>query len=290
MKTKKWLNELKELIIIAIAIMPYAFAVNRILVPHAVVGGGMAGLCEIIYFASGNVMPIWATNLLVNALLLTIAVFTIGWKLCIRTIYGVFWMTFWLKVIPVSAEPLITDPFMAVILAGLVCGVGLGIVFLNNGASGGTDIIAMIVNHYRNVPMGTVLFICDLVIISCAWLLPQVTKIEQLLFGLCFTFMCTTAVDWTMNRVRQSVQIFIFSTKYEEIAQAIMTKVPRGVTLLEGEGGYTKHPMKVVTCLARRNESNKIFHLVRDIDPDAFVSETQAAGVFGKGFDAIKKQ
>ena len=126
-----------------------------------------------------------------------------------------------------------------------------------------------------------------MVIISCAYFLPEVRSLEKVLFGLCYTFMCSIAVDWVMSRSRQSVQIFIFSKKYEEIAEAIMTQVPRGVTILDGVGGYTKQPTKIITVLARKSESSKIFRLVRNIDPDAFVSESQTKGVFGRGFDPI---
>jgi uncharacterized membrane-anchored protein YitT (DUF2179 family) len=117
--------------------------------------------------------------------------------------------------------------------------------------------------------------------------LPFGRGLEKILFGLCYTFMAGTPVDWVLNRTRQSVQFFIFSSKYEEIAEAIMTQVPRGVTILDGVGGYTKQPTKIITVLARKSESSKIFRLVRNIDPDAFVSESQTKGVFGRGFDPI---
>ena len=145
----------------------------------------------------------------------------------------------------------------------------------------------MIVNKYTHVPIGRILLYCDLIIISSAYFLPNVHSIERVLFGLCGTFVATTAVDWIMNRSRQSVQFFIFSKKYEQIADAIMTGIPRGVTLIDGEGWYSKQPMKIITVLARKNESGKIFKLVKDIDPSAFVSQSETIGVFGKGFDQM---
>ncbi len=284
----KPLIAIKEYFMIAICTIPYAFSVNQILVPHTVVGGGLTGFCEIIYFATGTAVPIWLSSLVINLALLTAAAFTIGWRYCVRTVYGVFWLTVWLKVMPIAQTPVITDPFMGVVLGGLCVGSFLGLVFLNNGSTGGTDIIAMIVNKYHHLPIGRVLMTCDIVIILCAYFLPDVRSIEKVLFGLCYTFMSSTAVDWVMNRMRQSVQFFIFSKKYNEIAEAIMTQVPRGVTFLEAQGGYSKEPMKVITCIARQHESAKIFRLVRAIDPDAFVSQSQVRGVFGQGFDSIK--
>lgn len=280
--------EIKELFMIALCTMPYGIVMNQILVPHAIVGGGLSGFCEILYFATNGFLPIWLTTLSLNLLLLAIAIKIVGWKFCVRTIYGVACLTIWFKVIPIPDVPVITDPFMAVILAGLFNGSAIGVVFLNNGSSGGTDIIAMITNKLFHISLGRVMLTLDLFIISSAYFLPEVNSLEKVLFGLCYTFMLTTAIDFVMNRTRQSVQFFIFSKYHREIADAIMTQADRGVTILEGEGGYSHQPMKVVTCLARKNESAKIFRLVRSIDPNAFVSQTAAAGVFGQGFESIK--
>lgn len=279
----------KEFILIALGLIPYGIAINQLLVPHNIVSGGLTGLCEIIYFATNTRIPIWLSTLAFNSVLLLIAWRIVGWRFCLRTLYGVLWLSIWLKVIPIAEQPIISDPFMAVVIGGLMCGVGLGILFMNNGSSGGTDIVATIVNKYRHVSMGRVLFYCDLVIISSAYFLPNVHSVEKLMFGLCFTFMCSTAVDWIMRQLRQSVQFFIFSSKYAEIADAINTKIPRGVTILDGEGWYSKQPMHVITVLAKKNESNRIFRLVHEIDPNAFVSQSETIGVFGQGFDPIEK-
>ena len=292
----KPLITIKEYIMIIIATIPYAIAVNWILVPHTIVGGGLTGLCEIIYFATDKFVPIWLSSFVCNLALLVAAFFTVGWRYCVRTLWGVLWYTIWLKVIEIHAEPVISDPFMAVILGGLFMGCFLGVVFLNNGSTGGVDIVAMIVNKYKHLPMGRVLMACDIVIILCAYFLPEIKELpfgqglEKILFGLCYTFMAGTAVDWVLNRTRQSVQFFIFSTKYEEIAEAIMTQVPRGVTLMEAQGGYSKEPIKVVTTIARQHESATIFRLVNAIDPNAFVSQSQVRGVFGQGFESIKER
>lgn len=283
----KPLIAIKEYFMIAICTIPYAFSVNQILVPHKIVGGGLTGLCEIIYFATDTYVPIWLSSLGINLALLAVAAFTIGWRYCVRTVYGVLWLTVWLRLVPIAAEPIVQDAFMGVILGGLCVGCFLGILFLNNGSTGGTDIIAMIVNKYYHLPMGRMLLTCDIVIISCAYFLPDVRSVEKVLFGLCYTFMYSTAVDWVMNRMRQSVQFFIFSKKYKEIGEAIMTQVPRGVTYLDGVGGYSKEEVKVITTVARQHESAKIFRLVRSIDPDAFVSQSRVRGVFGNGFDEM---
>ncbi|MCR4664938.1 MAG: YitT family protein [Paludibacteraceae bacterium] len=285
---KKILIEVKELLMIAVCCLPYGFVVNQVLIPHAVIGGGMTGICEIIYFASGEAVPIWLSSLSINLILVIVAVILLGWKTCLRTFYGIFWMTVWLRVFTVPEQPLITDPFMAIILAGILNGAGLGIVYVNNGNTGGTDIIAMIVNKYRHITMGRALFLIDVLIIASAWFLPEVTRVEQLLFGLCYVFVETQAVDWVLGRGRQSVQFFIFSKEYERIADAIMTRVGRGVTFLEAEGAYTKHETKLIILVVRKSEAIKIFRIVHEIDPAAFISETPTRGVFGQGFENLK--
>ena len=137
--------------------------------------------------------------------------------------------------------------------------------------------------------MGRILLYCDLIIVSSAYFLPNVHSLEKVLFGLTFTFNCSITLDYVMRQLRQSVQFFIFSKKYEEIANAINTKVPRGVTILNGQGWYSKQPMYVITVLAKKSESRKIFSLVREIDPNAFVSQSETIGVFGLGFNPLEK-
>lgn len=286
---------LKELLMIVICTFPYALGVNQLLVPHAIVSGGVTGLCEIIYFATNAYVPIWLSSALINFLLLVIAAITVGKRYAMRTVWGVLWLTIWLRVIPIPEVPLLTDAFMAVVVGGLFTGCFLGICFLNNGSTGGTDIVAMIVNKYHHLPMGRVLMMTDLVIISSAFFLPEIQEggtqgaIEKILFGLTYTFMLSTAVDWVMNRTRQSVQFMIFTQKPDEIAEAILTQAHRGCTFLDAQGGYNKQPMKVVTTIARMHEASTIFRLVRAIDPNAFVSQSQVRGVFGQGFDPMTK-
>jgi uncharacterized membrane-anchored protein YitT (DUF2179 family) len=225
---------------------------------------------------------------------------TVGWQFCVRTLVGALALAFWYRVIPMRVEPLIADPVTACIVGGVVFGISLGVVMLNNGSSGGTDIVAMIVNHYKDVSLGRVMVICDAVIIASSYFLPIPEqfyvegmdvvdfKIKRILYGLCMTISYTAALDWIMSRMRQSVQFFIFSSKYAEIATAINQTVHRGVTVLDGQGWYSQQPMHIVTVLARKQESQLIFHIIKSIDPNAFVSQANVNGVFGQGFDTIK--
>ncbi|MGB4019243.1 MAG: YitT family protein, partial [Syntrophomonadaceae bacterium] len=214
----------------------------------------------------------------------------VGWQFSIRTIIGVALLTFFLSIIP--EMPIGTfvnenENFMACVLGGLIMGSGLGLVFLNNGSSGGTDIVAKILNKYRNITPGRALLYADVLIVSSSYFL-KFGSIEKIVYGLTALTVSTLSVDMVINGVRQSVQFFIFSRKHEQIATRINAEMNRGVTILDGTGWYSKEPVKVITVVVRKNESTNIFRIVKEVDPDAFISQASVAGVYGQGFDVIK--
>ncbi len=320
-KTSVW-RTITQYIGILFGLFLYASAWKLMILPSNVVGGGLTGVCALLYYATkGIALPIVGTNgipvffstIVLNGILLLFAIRILGWQFCLRTIYGVLCLTMWLALIP-EAVPMtqdmiaqgitsgtilaghkialtIIDPdevFMACVVGGLIMGMGIGIVFLNNGSSGGTDIITMMLNKYRHISLGRGLLLCDLFIISSSILLPD-GSVERIVQGLVVMVCGTVTVDYVVNGTRQSVQFFIFTKKYEEIADAINVEVQRGVTILDGQGWYSKEPVKVITVLARKSESGQIFRIVRDIDPNAFVSQSAAIGVYGRGFDVMDK-
>ena len=300
-----------EYLVIIIGIAPMALMVNWVLLPHAFVGGGLTGICSAIYYVTDGMfpsvfpeyngaIPVWLTTFLINAILLITAGLTVGWRFCIRTMVGVAAITFWYRVIPILPEPIIADPWLGAIIGGFVFGLSLGCVLLVNGSSGGTDIVAMIVNHYRDISLGNIMLLCDIVIILSAFFLPlpesmlqeggnmTYLHIKRVLYGVCMTLSYTLAVDWLMARMHRSVHILIYSTKYDEIATAINTTVNRGVTVLDGTGWYSQKPVKVISVLVRKPESSLVMSLIQQIDPTALVSIADVRGVFGSGFDKIK--
>lgn len=300
-----------EYLVIIIGIAPMALMVNWVLLPHAFVGGGLTGICSVIYYVTGGLfpalfpeyggaIPVWLTTLLFNIILLLIAGVTVGWRFCIRTMVGVLAITFWYRVIPILQQPIISDPWVGAIIGGFVFGLSLGCVLAANGSSGGTDIVAMIVNHYHNISLGNIMLVCDVMIIASAFFLPlpegmleeganpTYLQIKRVLYGVAMTISYTVAVDWLMARLHRSVHFLIYSSKYEEIATAINTTVNRGVTVLDGTGWYSKKPVKVISVLVRKPESSLVFSLIHDIDPNALVSIADVGGVFGSGFDKIK--
>jgi uncharacterized membrane-anchored protein YitT (DUF2179 family) len=287
MGKQTWID-IREYIFIAFGLFLYAGAWKAFLLPHKITGGGATGVGALVYYATG--IPISITYFSINAVLLLIAIRTIGLKFSLRTIYGVAVMTFFFSVLPQAVQGTFVgkdDNFMACVIGGLLSGVGIGIVFLANGSSGGTDIIAKVVNKYRNITLGRILLYCDVLIICSSYFL-KFGSIERIVYGLTAMAITTIAVDMVINGVRQSVQFFIFSKEYEQIATRINIDVHRGVTILDGMGWYSKEPVKVITVVARKNESIKIFRIVKDIDPNAFISQSSAIGVYGEGFDIIK--
>jgi len=250
----------------------------------------VTGIGALVYYATG--VPISLTYFSINAVLLLIAIRTVGLKFSLRTIYGVAILTFFFSVLPQAVSGTFVgkdDNFMACVIGGLLSGAGVGIVFLANGSSGGTDIIAKVVNKYRNVTLGRILLYCDVLIICSSYFL-KIGSLERIVYGLTAMAISTVAVDMVINGVRQSVQFFIFSKEYEAIATRINLDVHRGVTILDGMGWYSKEPVKVITVIARKNESIKIFRIVKEIDPNAFISQASAIGVYGEGFDVIKSK
>ena len=181
---------------------------------------------------------------------------------------------------------------MSLVIGCIMTGTALAIVFLNNGSTGGTDIIAASVNKFRNISLGTVLMFVDLIVIGSCLFIPQfgetLDRIHKIVFGFCTMLIENFMLDYVMNRRRQSVQFFIFSKKWQEIANALGTKTDHGVTILDGHGWYTGQERKIICLLARKSESTYIFRLIKMIDPNAFVSQSAVIGVYGEGFDEMK--
>lgn len=280
------IREAKDYMFILIGLFSYAFGWTGFLLPCEITTGGVTGVAAIIYFASG--IPVGLSYFTINVILLLISIKLFGFKFTFKTIINVFILTFLLSFLQeVIKEPLVKDEiFMNGLIGGVLCGIGLGLVFNHNGSTGGTDIVALIINKYRKgVSIGKGLLLCDVLIISSSWFI--FGSIEKIVYGLVIMAVVSYTVDLVLNGARQSVQFFIFSKKHDEIADAIINQAHRGCTLLDGTGWYSKKPVKVIVVMAKKNESTMIFRLVKEIDPEAFISQSVVRGVYGKGFDQI---
>jgi len=295
-------QEFKDYLLITFGLIAYAVGFNCFQLPYEITTGGVAGAGAVIFYATG--FPVQWTFFLINIALLSVAIKVLGWKFCVKTIYAVFMLTFFLGAVKelsllyASAHPEVAtsaqgmpqfvkdNAFMSCILGAAIEGIGLGIVFLSNGSTGGTDIIAAIINKYKDVTLGQIMMLCDFTIITSSLLTPS-GNIQNLLYGYCTLIITNVLLDYVVDRGRQSVQFLIFSRHYESIA-ADITATGRGVTVLDAHGWYTKKESKVLVVLAKKSESTNIFRIIQNIDPNAFVSQSKVIGVFGEGFDKIK--
>lgn len=298
-------QDLRDYIIITLGLIMYAIGFTCFQLPYEITTGGLAGAGAVIFYATG--FPVQWTFFSVNIILLGVAIKVLGWRFCIKTIYAVFMLTFFLGLVqevmiywgqqhpdtfsyinPRSHLPQVVsgNAFMSCILGAALEGIGIGFVFLHNGSTGGTDIIASIINKYKDVTLGQMMMLCDIIIITSAFFLPDGT-VDKLLYGYCTLIIVNLMLDYVVDRGRQSVQFLIFSHEYDAIAAAI-SATHRGVTVLNGQGWYTKQERKVLVVLAKKRESTNIFRIIQSIDPNAFVSQSKVIGVFGEGFDRIK--
>ena len=285
-------QETKDYISLFIGLTIYALGFTAFILPYQITTGGLSGVSAIIYYATG--FPVQYTYFLVNAALLIAAIKILGFRFCLKTIVGTLALTFEFDLFQklLSDEsgqlPMILgdQTFMACVLGACCEGVGLAIVFLSNGSTGGTDIIAAIVNKYRDITLGRVMLICDLIIISSSYFVLK--DWEKVVYGYVTLYVCSFVLDQVVNSARQSVQFFIISNKYEEIGKRINEYPHRGVTVINATGFYTGKEQKMMFVLAKKRESTIIFRLIKDCDPTAFVSQSAVIGVYGEGFDHIK--
>ena len=251
-------RELKDYLMIALGMIFYGIGWTVFLLPNDLPSGAVPGIASIVYWGTG--LPVQYTYFAINALLLLLSLKILGWKFSMKTVYAVFVLTFFLSVIQRFA-------------------------FTANGSTGGTDIIAAIVNKYRDVSLGRMIMFCDMIIIASSYFVLH--DLEKVVYGYVTLFVTGYMIDQVVNSSRQSVQFFIISSKYEEIGREI-NALHRGVTVIDGTGLYTGKQVKMMFVLAKKSQSNTIFQIINDIDPRAFVSQSAVIGVYGEGFDHFK--
>jgi uncharacterized membrane-anchored protein YitT (DUF2179 family) len=286
-------REVKDYLAITFGLLCYAVGWVCFMLPYQITTGGVTGISALIYYVTG--VEIQVSYFLINAVLMGFALKILGPKFSIKTIFAIFMLTFmlwflqWFMKDADGNLPMLLGPgqdFMACVVGAGLLGFGIGVVFCNNGSTGGTDIIAWIINKYKDVTLGRMIMYCDVVIISSCYFVFHDWK--RVLFGFTVLFIMSIVIDYVVNSARQSVQFLIFSKKHDEIAEGIAKQINRGVTLLDGKGWYSKQDIKVVVVLAKKTQSLDIFRLVKDIDPNAFISQSNVVGVYGEGFDRLK--
>jgi len=276
---------IKDYFIMLMGLTLYAFSWTLFLVPAQITGGGISGLAAVIFYSTK--IPIGLTFFAINVVLVGIAMKILGASFGIKTIFSMSVLSV-LFSIPQNMFPgaIINDNFLSAVLGGMLGGVGIGLVFSRGGSTGGTDIIAMIINKYRNISPGRIIMYCDVIIIGSSYFL--VHSLDKMVYGFVSMAVVSYTVDAYLSGSNASAQIFIFSPKYEEIADFINSEFGRGVTALNGTGWYTQNNVKVLITIVRKKETSILFRKVKEIDPEAFISMASVMGVYGQGFDKIK--
>ena len=321
LKQSFWV-QLKEWALVTLGILIYVGGWSLFLVPNNLVGGGVSGISSIIQYATGGKIQMGYTYFVLNAILLAAAVIVIGMGFGAKTIYAIILASLGLRFLPglipteiIQSLALQNGKLMSVLCGGLMAGIGIGMSISNGGSTGGTDIIALIYTKYRNVSPGKVILYIDFIIILSSLFIPSIVpdldpqtgrqlygadgeplshlmpfaeKVTTVIYGLILVTVCGKVIDSYLSGSQQSVQLFILSKHYQEIADSITHDLHRGVTVLDGKGWYTQTPTEVLMVITRKTDVNLLLKYIKAIDPEAFLSVSSVNGVYGRGFEAIK--
>ncbi len=285
MNNQKVFREVKSYFFLTVALCIATLGWSAFIIPAGIVGGGITGLATTFHYLWG--WNVGLVSLSINSVLVIIALRVLGYSFGIKTVYCIVLFGLLLSFeTNYFKEPLTQDTFMATLIGSSLAGGGAGLIFVSGGSTGGTDIIAMIINKFKNISLGRLLLLLDVFIISTGYIVFH--DIEKVMYGLITMAVFGYSVDMVISGNKQTIQIFIISEKYKEIADAILSKSQKGVTILDGIGGYTGDPKKVLMVISKKRTSTILFRIIKDIDPSAFVTMGTVSGVYGKGFDQIR--
>ena len=313
----------KEWLLVTLGILIYVTGWSLFLIPNNLVGGGVSGISSMIQYATNGAIQMGYTYFVLNAVLIIAAVVILGMGFGAKTLYAIVLASVALRFLPGLIPPEIikhlaldNGKLLSVLMGGLMADIGIGMSISNGGSTGGTDIIALIYTKYHNVSPGKVILFLDFVIIlsslvvpsfvpdidpetgkamvdaegnTLTHLMPFYDKVTTVLYGLILVTVNSYVLDMYISGSQQSVQLFILSQHYEKIADSITHDLHRGVTVLDGKGWYTKQDMRVLMVITRKTDLNLLLRYIKQIDPQAFLSVSSVNGVYGNGFDTIKK-
>ena len=320
---KSLFTQVKEWLMVTLGILIYTTAWALFLIPNNLIGGGVSGISSMVQYATHGAVQMGYTYFILNAILIVVAMLVLGMGFGAKTIYAIILASIALRFLPgfipatiIKTLAIDNGKLLSVLMGGLLAGIGIGMSISNGGSTGGTDIIALIYTKYHNVSPGKVILFLDFIIIGSSLLIPSFVtqldpetgvalldsagnpvmfkmpfaeKVTTVLYGLILVTVNSYVLDMYISGSQQSVQLFILSKEYEKIADAITQDLHRGVTVLDGKGWYTKQDTKVLMVLTRKTDLNLLLRYIRQIDSRAFLSVSSVNGVYGKGFDTIKK-
>ena len=290
---------IKEYILMAVGMFLYAFGWVACVIPAGGMGGGATGL-SMIFNAIIPAISIGTFVFIINAILLIIAGFIVGWNFGIKTVYCIavlsVAMDAWGILIPenllvIYTENIDSHNILLVILGAVLAGMGVALSFSQGGSTGGTDIVAMIINKYKTISYGKIVISSDFFIIGSSLFIASdiASGIATVIYGYIMVAVFGYTVDLIQSGNQQSNQIFIISPEYEKIADAIIHEANRGATVIDGTGWYSKSECKIVMVVCRKRDAASVLKVARRIDERAFITMGSVMGVYGQGFEALNK-
>lgn len=291
----KYLSVLWDYLIVTIGTFFYCIAWDCFLIPNNIASGGLTGACTIIQFATGGLIPLSYSFFVLNVFLLITGAIVLGRGFGIKTVYAVLLSTVLFRILPtfdfIQAVPgnflYVDNRLLIPIMGGIIEAVGLGLILQRGGSTGGTDVIVMIINKFWPVSPGKVYLYSDLVIIASILLIPDKT-FEDMIYGYVAMVTFSFMVDFVLLGGKSTLQVMVFSEKYEQIADYIIYKMDRGVTALKAVGWYTRKDRNVLLILVRKSQLHDLCKAIKELDEKAFVSVSPASSVYGEGFDELK--
>ena len=287
MKSSKVLNILWDYFLMTVGSVIFCMAWTTFLIPNGLASGGLTGLCTILQYGLG--IPVGVTYPVLNIVLLILGFFSLGKGFGFKTIYVILLTSALFDILPQfeSLEVLMDEKLLVALVGAAMESIGIGLVLLRGGSTGGTDIIAMMINKYWPVSPGKVYLYSDIFIISCLLFVPEKGLVD-LIYAFVVMLGFSFGVDYVLLGNKSSVQILVFSSKYKEIADHIISEVDRGVTALQSVGWYSQKESKVLLIVARKHQMNEVVNEIKNIDKRAFISISTAMSVYGEGFEEVK--
>lgn len=280
-------STLEDYLVITLGVFLYTFAWADMLIPNGIASGGLTGACTILNFATG--IPVYLSYIVVNTMLILLGTVVLGKGFGFKTLYAIGLSTLGLDILAgmENLHLFFDNKLLLVVVAAIIESIGITFILARGGSTGGTDIVALIVNKFWPVSLGKVFLALDLFIIASVLLIPGKT-VEDMVYGYVAMVIFSVFVDWVLLGRNSTWQIMVFSNKYKEIADTVIHDLNRGVTALDAQGWYSGEHKKVLLIMVRKPELHTITKTVKEIDPTAFVTVSSASTVYGEGFDEMK--
>lgn len=259
-----------------------SIALTVFLVPNRIAAGGVSGLATVIYYITS--FPIGMTMLFINIPLFLAGVKIMGTSFGLRTIYGIVSLSVFTDFLQPHMSSLTDDLLLASIYGGVMTGLGLGIVFRSRGTTGGTDVIASLINYYTGITVGEGILIADGIVVSLAGIF---FNLEVALYAAVTIFITSQTIDLVQEGLNFKKGVLIISSKADQINEMVVKDLNRGITEFEAKGGYTGDKKQVLLCIISRSEISELKNEIAKIDQDAFVIISNVHEVLGEGFTEI---